>query len=208
MEIEYLKEQWTTITALYSNPSVLVEKLWKEIEENYCQSNRHYHNLDHLSYMFKKANEYKANLEDFDTLSFSIFYHDFIYNTKRSNNEEKSAEAARERLTKLGVPRFKIVKCQQQIMATKAHREDDDTDRSYLVDFDLAILGEDSETYQNYTRKIRKEYSLYPNILYNPGRKKVLKHFLEMDNIFKMPDFRNRYEEQVRKNIQYELENL
>lgn len=44
--------------------------------------------------------------------------------------------------------------------------------------------------------------------MYNRGRKKALKHFLEMDRIFKTDYFFQKYENQARINLQKELEIL
>lgn len=76
---------------------------------------------------------------------------------------------------------------------------------NYLLDVDLSVLGKDTQTYLGYTKQIRKEYSIYPDFLYNLGRKKVLQHFLELENIFKTEDFRDKYESQARKNIEFEI---
>ncbi len=78
-------------------------------------------------------------------------------------------------------------------------------DINYLLDADLSVLGKDRETYLVYTQMIRKEYSIYPDFLYKPGRKKVLRHFLELENIFKTEYFRDQYETQAKENIETEL---
>lgn len=208
MTIDNLKAEWERLTSLFSDNIALTDQLWAEIQVSYGEKHRHYHNLEHLCYMFSKAFEFKDHLMDFDTLSFSIFYHDLIYNVKRSDNEEKSAIAATDRMTRLGVPIAQIAKSKQQIIDTKAHQNESDNDTRYLLDFDLAILGENTDTYLNYTKKIRKEYGLYPNFLYKPGRRKVLKHFLQMKHIFKTQPFIDVYEEQARRNISTELEIL
>ncbi len=40
------------------------------------------------------------------------------------------------------------------------------------------------------------------------GRRKVLKHFLEMESIFKTKYFQDKYEDQARMNISAELKSL
>ena len=55
-------------------------------------------------------------------------------------------------------------------------------------------------------KNIRKEYAIYPDMLYNPGRKKVLQHFLTMDTIYKTAVYRDRYEQKAKENLQRELE--
>ncbi|MEK6482321.1 hypothetical protein WJR50_32580 [Catalinimonas sp. 4WD22] len=206
--MDNLRIIWHELSSKYSSNTKLVESLWEEIEKSYTDKKRHYHNLAHLAYMIGKAMECKDKLADLDTLLFSIFYHDIIYSTKRKDNEEKSAEVAQNRLTSLGVPTSKTAKCQQQILATKHHQDNNDSDTNYLVDFDLAILGESLEKYHDYAKKIRKEYSMYPDFLYKKGRKKALQHFLAMEVIFKTAEFRNDYEQQARENLKIELQQL
>jgi predicted metal-dependent HD superfamily phosphohydrolase len=93
-------------------------------------------------------------------------------------------------------------------MATKDHQAGSDKGTLYLLDFDLAILGENLQTYAEYVQKIRAEYALYPDFLYNRGRKKVLQHFLDRDTIFKTREFIDNYESQARENLKAELKEL
>ncbi len=37
--------------------------------------------------------------------------------------------------------------------------------------------------------------------MYNPGRKKVLNHFLEKETLYFTSTFRNQYEKQARENL-------
>ncbi|UWX62614.1 hypothetical protein N0B40_10040 [Chryseobacterium oranimense] len=203
-----LQEKFTELCFLYTKDRNLVEGLWLEIEKKYSGKGRHYHNLFHLECMFLELESVKSPIEDDHTVSFSVFYHDVIYDATSKSNEEKSASFAVERLQKMELNPDTISKVEYQILATKSHRKSDDTDTNYLLDADLSILGKEPDVYFDYTRKIRKEYALYPDILYKPGRKKVLKHFLELESIFKTENFRDRYEEQARENLAAELKLL
>ena len=49
---------------------------------------------------------------------------------------------------------------------------------------------------------------MYPDMMYKPGRKKLLEHFLAMPHIFKTAFFRERLEVQARENLMRELELL
>jgi predicted metal-dependent HD superfamily phosphohydrolase len=44
--------------------------------------------------------------------------------------------------------------------------------------------------------------------MYKPGRKKVLHHFLAFPEIYKTPEFKEKYELQARKNLAMEAESL
>lgn len=94
------------------------------------------------------------------------------------------------------------------ICATQQHQHNAIEDINWLIDFDLKILARDWEGYQIYFEQIRKEYRIYPDLLYKPGRAKALKHFLENESIFQTDEFRNLYGEKARMNIQKEIKLL
>ena len=156
----------------------------------------------------KFTSSIKNLISDWSTLLFAVYYHDFIYNARRNDNEEKSAEHAAKVLTDLNYDPELTKKCVSHIMATKSHHLNNDQDTNFLLDADLSILGADWETYKKYFQGVRKEYSIYPDFLYKPGRKKVMEDFLKMDSIFKTAYYFEKLEVQARKNIQQELQLL
>jgi predicted metal-dependent HD superfamily phosphohydrolase len=93
-------------------------------------------------------------------------------------------------------------------LATKSHSIAEDNDTNYFTDADLAILGADDKTYTEFAKAIRKEYAVYPDTIYNHGRKKVLTHFLQMPEIYKTKYFRDKYETRARVNLSTELGRL
>jgi len=203
-----LKERFSLFCSHYTQDQHLIESLWMEIEKKYSEKGRYYHNSEHLENMFRELNNVTAALEDYTAIAFSVFYHDVIYNASSKSNEEKSADFAEKHLQQIDAEEGFIEKISRQIIATKFHQESGDADTNYLVDADLSILGQEPEKYLDYTQKVRKEYSIYPDFLYNPGRKKVLQHFLESESIFKTKYFKEKYEEQARRNITSEIEYL
>lgn len=202
-----LQENFKKLLQKFHQDSSLQENLWLEIKTYYTSKKRYYHNLSHLENLFSELFPIKEKLEDWEILQFSIFYHDIIYNASRNDNEEKSAILAIERLKEIGLPEDQILKCNHQILMTKSH-EISDSDTNYFTDADLSILGKNWEIYSKYFQQIRNEYKIYPDFLYNPGRKKALSHFLKMDRIFKTDYFFEKYEIQARENLQKELEIL
>lgn len=203
-----LKKRFSQNCILFTQDQDSIDILWSEIENKYSEKGRYYHNLEHLENMFSELDIVKGKIENLAAISFSVFYHDVIYDAASKTNEEQSAEFAQLGLKKLGIDQNSIEKISEQISATKVHQQSSDNDTNYLLDADLSILGKSLKSYMDYTKKIRKEYSIYPDLLYKPGRKKVLKHFLELKNIFKTEDFREKYENQARENIQFEIDNL
>ena len=203
-----LKKVYVELLNKYSKNEALIQKQWNEIQHNYTKNNRHYHNLTHLSNLLKELQEVKETIEDWETILFTLFYHDIIYNALKSDNEEKSAELATKRMQQIGVNQSMISKCVRQIIATKSHSASDKSDTNYFTDADLSILGYSWEAYHTYFQNVRKEYAIYPTFLYNRGRKKVLKYFLQMDRIYKTDYFFNKLEVNAKLNLKRELELL
>ena len=173
----------------------------------YTHKSRHYHNLSHLEQMLGLLNNCKESIVDWDSVLFALYYHDIIYKVPGSDNEEKSAQLAVERLKSIGVSEKIISKCYDWILATKNHLPSTDNDCNLLLDADMAILGQSPDLYNTYRQNVRKEFSIYPDLLYNPGRKKVLQGFLKMNNIYHTPQFAI-LEKQAKENITRELNSL
>jgi predicted metal-dependent HD superfamily phosphohydrolase len=203
-----LKDNFEQLFKKYDSSNELKEELWVEIEEHYSRPSRHYHNLSHLENMFSQLKEVRLQIKDWDAIVFALFYHDIIYKTSSNNNEERSAELAISRLLQTEFPPEQINKCKEAILATKVHEESVDADINYFTDADLCILGMNWSTYSIYTNNVRNEYALYPELLYKPGRKKVLKQFLSMNRIFKTDFFYSKFEQQAGKNVLSELNTL
>jgi predicted metal-dependent HD superfamily phosphohydrolase len=186
----------------------IVEEWWTEIEKHYRSKHRYYHTLQHIENMYIQLLTIKEHISDWDTLLFSLFYHDIIYKATAKDNEEQSAELAKKRMQQMAYPREKIQLCVQQILATKSHIASANADTNFFTDADLSILGADWPEYEQYTKAIRKEYAIYPDLLYKPGRRKVLQHFLGMERIYKTEFFKKKYEAVARENMQKEMKML
>lgn len=200
-----LKETLIRLLTNYTDNSSLTNELWTEIEKNYTSKKRHYHTLLHLDNLLTQLTEVKNEIQNWNTILFTLYYHDMVYNSLKSDNEEKSAELAEKRLKQISVSIDTIEHCKNQILATKSHLTSTDSDTNYFIDADLSVLGQNWETYSLYYKNVRKEYSTYPDFVYNPGRKKVLYHFLSMDRIYKTDFFFNKFEIQAKRNLTNEL---
>ena len=192
----------------YSKDHELATNLWLEIFTKYSEPKRYFHIVGHLEAIISDLHKVKDKINDWDTTLFAVFYHDIIYKTSSSTNEGDSAKLAMQRLAVIGYPAEKTAKCANMILATKSHELSEDNDINYLIDADLAILGNTPYEYQKYTEQIRKEYSVYPDFMYNSGRKKALSHFLQMDSIYKTEYFSKKYEVAARINISNELDEM
>ncbi|MNV13052.1 hypothetical protein D3C71_1036790 [compost metagenome] len=201
-----LKQTFTQLALSYSDNEMLIEELWLEIETHYSGKKRYYHTLRHLEHLLEQLTVVKSEIRNWKTVLFTLFYHDVVYDALKSDNEEKSVELAVKRMQQLHVPPELIESCKEQILATKSHVKSGNDDTNYFTDADLSVLGQSWEVYSVYSKNVRKEYAVYPDLVYNPGRKKVLLHFLAMERIFKTDYFFEKYEQQARKNLKKEAE--
>ncbi|QXP61860.1 hypothetical protein H0I26_02195 [Olleya sp. HaHaR_3_96] len=160
--------------------------------------------------MLKQLDQIQTKIEDLDSLRFAIWYHDIIYKSTKKDNEEKSALFALKRLKRVNFKPERAQSVEHLILSTKKHNilVTQNNDNAVLLDLDLSILGTDWNTYKKYISNIRKEYKIYPDFMYNPGRKKVLHHFLERENLYFTEHYKKQYEQQARENLSREIKLL
>ncbi|MBZ4043953.1 HD domain-containing protein [Flavobacterium hibisci] len=198
-----LKEIYSELLSNIGFSTNEIQQNWLDLEKAYSKKSRHYHNLTHLKDMIASFETYHNRLQKPNEILFSIFYHDFVYSASKKDNELKSAEFALSILNKNHTLNKQLVF--DAICATQQHAHSTNEDINWLIDFDLKILSKNWEDYKIYFEQIRKEYRIYPDFLYKPGRAKALKHFLEYEFIFQTDEFRNSYEDQARRNIEKEI---
>jgi len=204
-----LHDKWLQLHANLDVDTSLVTYQYEYLTMMYSGEQRTYHNLSHITQMIMLCEEFGAHLQDPDVVLFSIFFHDLVYNPLMKNNEADSAEAAERYLRQIGYPENKITLISEFIVATKTHINTlNNKDLDYFLDFDLQILGTSPEIYQTYAQQIRKEYLIYPDMVYKPGRRNLLQHFLQSPSIYHTPLFRELYEASARRNIQTEIDTL
>ncbi|RYG42897.1 MAG: hypothetical protein EOO01_22250 [Chitinophagaceae bacterium] len=176
-----------------------------EVARQHQKKSRHYHSLTHLQSIWAQLQPVKDQIQDWPVVLFAIAYHDFEYNVLKNDNEERSAAMALKRLKSLKLTSEQVNRCSLHILATKGHSISSDNDTNLFTDADLSILGADPTIYLSYTQSIRKEYRYYPDLLYKPGRKKVLNIFLDMPRIYKTDHFFDLYEKRARANLANEM---
>ncbi|MTB53642.1 hypothetical protein [Lewinella sp. W8] len=183
---------------------------WPAIARAY--RGRAYHNLEHLGEMITHLTALPVlpAPASSPTFAMALIYHDYVYRPTRGDNEAKSADVCVEHLSGTDASLTQLERCRQLIMATKTHRPSasDDGGEALLIDLDLAVLARPAEKYRQYVKAIRKEFWMYPGVLYRPGRIKVLRHFLDQEHIYKTAYGREHYEARARKNLTAELRQL
>ena len=203
-----LKQHWQQLTEKYCFNPIVIDDVYDEICKQYSESHRHYHTLDHLEQLFSLFTERSGKMDNPDIVAFAIWFHDFIYNPRREDNEEQSALKAGVFLREIGLEDYVIRRIQKLILWTGNHFQlidKDDRDTAFFLDLDLSILGSENIRYRHYMEQVRDEYVFIPFREYRKGRIKLLKRYLFVKSIFKTAYFQRRFEQQARSNIQYEI---
>lgn len=143
-------------------------------------------------------------------VAFALWFHDVIYDTRslESYNEKRSAQLAKGVIYKAGLPDSFGQMVTNAILATKHTGVVEDYDAQVVCDIDLASLGAPWEVFEENGRKIRFEYKHVPEDIFLKGRKRILKSFLDRENIYYLPYFRDKYEAQARQNLTWVVEKL
>ncbi|MFA6461185.1 MAG: hypothetical protein WCV90_02875 [Candidatus Woesearchaeota archaeon] len=183
---------------------------WNEFDllfDQYTESHRFYHTLDHLIRGFEDLDQIKEKLDCPNLVELAFFYHDVCYDTHAKDNEERSYQMLlRETKSSLTSPEREALS--GLILGTKSHQHPANSDQAYLMDIDLRVMGGDSKEFHKYGQAIRQEYSWVPADVFVYHRKEFLEEFIRRPIIFNTDYFRDKYEHKARENLQNEIDHL
>src|SRR5262249_53077887 len=169
----------------------------------YSAPGRFYHTLDHVMAVLATVEILASCARNLSAVKLAAWLHDVIYDSRASDNEERSARHAEGLCEELAIPEGPPVAA--LIRKPKTHVAEDDADAQVLIDADLAILGASEPDYRDYAKKIRQEYAWVPEPQYRQGRRRVLESFLSRPRIY---HFLGRLEEPARRNLAAEMARL
>ena len=196
--------KWRDLLEGWSVEPPLADESFDEILKLYASPGRFYHTLDHIQNVLETVEALRFQARNLNAVRLAAWLHDVIYDSKASDNEERSAEFAVRLCEKLSIPEGRLVA--DLILKTKTHDADDDKpDAQVLLDADLAVLGADESVYRIYAENIRREYDWVPEPEYRSGRRQVLERFLTKPRIYR---FLRKLEESARRNIAAEIAEL
>ncbi|REJ76909.1 MAG: N-methyl-D-aspartate receptor NMDAR2C subunit [Acidobacteria bacterium] len=175
--------------------------------ERHAEDHRHYHDLDHVLDCLEKAVGSRAHQRDPAAVDLALWFHDAIYDPRRGDNEERSAELAERELAPL-LPAELVSRIAGLILDTRHDSAPSSADGAVVVDIDLSILGETPQRFAAYEEAIRAEYEWVPEPLFRRERRRILQSFLERDAIYSTDSFREQYEERARANLERAIARL
>jgi predicted metal-dependent HD superfamily phosphohydrolase len=180
-----------------------------DLLERWSEPHRHYHTLDHLALMLSVVDRHAAEAEDVTAVRLAAWFHDIVYDPRRTDNEIASAEFAATTLTDLGLDKEHMAEVVRLIWLTTNHGVDpDDRDGALICDADLAILASSPADYAAYSLAIRAEYQHVPDDAFRAGRIAVLSQLLDLPRLYHLPAHVDGWEARARANVAGEISAL
>lgn len=175
------------------------EAVAQDLIRRWQEPHRHYHTLRHLTAMLPIVEEASGPPE----VALACWFHDAIYDPRRTDNEDASAELALAALGSLGTDGAEVARL---VRLTATHDPDPgDHSGQLLCDADLAILAAPPGEYAEYAANVRREYGHVPAQDFRRGRAAVLKSLLDLPVLFHLDTHRSRWEKRARANLDKEL---
>lgn len=186
------------------------EEVYRSLVSRYEDNSRKYHNLKHIQNCLDELSSVRELCKDADGVEIALWFHDSVYDTDFSNNEEKSADFAFEQLIKGGSDIKFAQKVKELILATKHNQKQTDIDFQFIVDIDLASLAIPFDEFTENTKLIGLEYGKIPPEKFKQGRVIFLKNMLSSvrERIYFSQYFFDKYEQKARENLTKSIEML
>jgi predicted metal-dependent HD superfamily phosphohydrolase len=198
-----MRSTWQSLLRAWAVRPALADAAFEDICRHYAEPGRVYHTLDHVRSVLELVDSLVRHAPNPNAVKLAAWLHDVIYDSRASDNEERSAAYAERLCESLSLPDGRRVA--SLILKTKTHDAGEDADAQVLLDADLAILGADDPAYRTYAEQIRQEYAWVPEAAYRTGRRQVLERFLTRSRIY---HFLSHLEEPARKNVDAEIARL
>src|SRR5215813_15092507 len=190
--------------------SLLSDDVRARLTAIYSGGDRHYHDLRHIETLHALAQENAREISDNEAIEAAIWFHDAVYDTRKADNEEQSAELATELLAGIAADE-RLGFIAAMIRASANHRIPASMpapaahDCALFLDMDLAILGSPAEEFAAYERAVWREYHWVPEKEWVAGRSQVLRNFLARPYIYASPQFQRSHEAAARSNLKRSL---
>jgi predicted metal-dependent HD superfamily phosphohydrolase len=205
--INQLRDRWKKVWQQL-HAGTVSQDVFEELIRAYSSAERFYHNLAHIEDCFSIFDQTKFLAAHPEEVELAIWFHDAIYDTRRNDNEQKSAEWAKSVIIQTGLDDPIAERVVRSILATRHHAEISDKDPQLMVDVDLSILGREPDVFWRYEENIRKEYAWVSENVFRQKRIEILRGFLDHQHIYYYENYREIFEEKARANLKQAIARL
>lgn len=180
--------------------------VWSVVWSAYAEAHRHYHGIGHILFCLEQFALVARQLRSPKAVELAIWFHDVIHQPGRSDNEVASAVLFRRYAEALDA---ELVDAVATMIADTTHRSAPQTqDGKYLVDIDLAGLGQPWTRFSRESESIRDEQLDVSPAAYASAQQAFLGSLIARPHLYRTRFFRERYEMSARDNIRRILKSL
>ena len=105
-------------------------------------------------------------MEHLGEIQLALWFHDAVYDLDRHDNEERSADWARNAVIEASCNEMIADRVMSLVLATRHAATGQTPDQRTLIDIDLWILGAPAKRFDEYERQVRSEYLSIPEALF------------------------------------------
>lgn len=191
------KRLWTALGA-----ATVPGGLYNQLVRAWGEPHRHYHTLQHLRECLAHCEAAAMLARRPDDVELALWFHDAVYDPRRGDNEQRSADWARSGIVAAGCAEGVADRVAALVLATAGHEAPaDDPDAQLLLDIDLAVLGAGEVRFAEYERQVRAEYAHVAEADWRAGRARVLEGFLSRPRIYATAPYHDALEQRARANL-------
>lgn len=220
---ERWRRAWALLRIPYDAGRTERDAAFSDLLCRYAEPHRHYHTIGHITHGLHELGAYERVMDwdgvstgEYPTpagyLELAWWYHDAIWVPGTPDDVERSAQLARESLSRAGLDEVWIQHVESLIRWTRHERiPDRDSLQGVIVDVDLSIFGQPVSIFNAYEQHVREEYvevAGVPDAAFRSKRAGILQGFLDRQRIYTVHFFAEQYEYQARENLQRSILSL
>lgn len=177
------------------------QNLRQQLLDAYSEFHRSYHTLQHLGECLVGLEQLRDLAERPAEIELALWFHDAVYDPKRKDNEQRSADWASEAVLGADLAPVVAERIVAMVMATRHQSLPVTTDEKILIDIDLAILGASPERFAEYEQQIGREYHWVAEAQRIVTRGRILQSFLDRECVYSSAPFKTLLEQRARQNL-------
>ena len=200
-ELANLYSRWDALLRPLGTPATRHHD-FEQLVRHYREPHRGYHTLAHIADCLRQFDGVRHMApRDADTIETAIWFHDVIYDPRRSDNEGASAEYATVALARLGADEPFREQVSRLIGLTRHTQLPTDLAGQLMVDVDLSSLGASAAVFEQNGQNIRREFAHVDDATYRRSRADILRKFDARPRIYLTDVFFARHEQAARANL-------
>lgn len=170
------------------------------LRQHYAQPKRYYHTFSHALECLEAVDRFVPDdLPSLPNIRIALWFHDAIYDPRRTDNERMSAELAERSIDHAGGSAELAGDVARLIRATSHNRKVTRRDERLIVDADLSPLA-NTQKIRALDDAIRKEYEWVERDVFARKRVEILQAFVQRKSLFLSPEFAS-LEKVTRENV-------